>query len=395
MAIMTGSSQLFDLPLKDEELPLLPLLAMQVLNPLASDDDDNHQMHVLNSDDDLASQVSCTATVLDSASEGSEPCLSEPLEDNEPCLNEQLGEPCPSEHLALVGELVSSQISGTTMRERWASEVGEPCLSQQLGIIGALLAPESHVSVSAAPVGPEMATKLGKPCLSEHLCGSREHSGLYDSEERMNGSCLDASVDPCEFTRSRSRSPVPPNPHTWAEFRACFYQGLAGVAPVSSPGASSSSGIGSSFATGAALRQALARNDRQVAFNLCGLSNDHHDRDLDLACDHASEKIHAVCQSGRTWYLGITENPGRRFDEHVASNASWSKMSILVAADSSRDTACLEQRLLATYGQRISCLNSSGGGERASAGSPHYLYMLVGENCLLRRQAPCPKDSWC
>jgi len=217
MAIMTGSSQLFDLPLKDEELPLLPLLAMQVLNPLASDDDDNHQMHVLNSDDDLASQVSCAATVLDSASEGSEPCLSEPMEDNEPCLNEQLGEPCPSEHLALVGELVSSQISGTTMRERWASEVGEPCLSQQLGIIGALLAPESHVSVSAAPVGPEMATKLGKPCLSEHLCGSREHSGLYDSEERINGSCLDASVDPCEFTRSRSRSPVPPNPHTWAE----------------------------------------------------------------------------------------------------------------------------------------------------------------------------------
>ena len=120
MAIMTGSSHLVDLPLKDEELPLLPLLAMQVLNALTSDDDDNHQMHVLNSDDDLASQVSCAATVLDSASEGSEPCLSKQLEDNEPCLHEHLGdrEPCPSEHLATFGEHVSSQISGTTMHER-------------------------------------------------------------------------------------------------------------------------------------------------------------------------------------------------------------------------------------------------------------------------------------
>lgn len=88
---------------------------------------------------------------------------------------------------------------------------------------------------------------------------------------------------------------------------------------------------------------------------------------------------------GQCFYIGITENPSRRFDEHLASGGHWVRHVVLVQAPTSRTTSSLERDLLVTYGNVFGCLNASAGGERASAGSPHFLYLLVGQDSLLRR----------
>ena len=106
--------------------------------------------------------------------------------------------------------------------------------------------------------------------------------------------------------------------------------------------------------------------------------------DSDRAYKHACHRVRAVATAGRAFYLGITENPDRRFGEHLEANPGWAYMNVLVQAPSSRHTAALEMCLLVTYGPSLQCLNKSAGGERASSGTPHYLYMLVADNGLIR-----------
>ncbi len=109
---------------------------------------------------------------------------------------------------------------------------------------------------------------------------------------------------------------------------------------------------------------------------------------MDRGYEQESERVRTVWRSEQAFYIGITENPSRRFGEHLGSNPSWSRMVVLVEAVSSKETADLERRLLRAYGHSLSCTNNSAGGERPSAGSLHYLYMLVAENGLLRRSVP-------
>ena len=86
------------------------------------------------------------------------------------------------------------------------------------------------------------------------------------------------------------------------------------------------------------------------------------------------------------YYLGITECPSRRFAMHQASG-SWARMVLLAKARSSRETVFLERALIKEQLDNLNlrCHNFGPGGECASAGTPHYLYLLVGHNNLLRR----------
>ena len=88
---------------------------------------------------------------------------------------------------------------------------------------------------------------------------------------------------------------------------------------------------------------------------------------------------------GGMFYIGITEDPRRRWTEHQEANAAWAEMHVLVMAESSRETSALETRLISQYAGNLWCNNIGPGGERRSAGSPHYLYVLVANTGLLRR----------
>ena len=94
----------------------------------------------------------------------------------------------------------------------------------------------------------------------------------------------------------------------------------------------------------------------------------------------------SVIRNDLTFYFGISENPQRRWAEHSESCGNWQEMIVLVEADSSVRTAGLERTFIKEFGERLACLNIGPGGERASSSSPHYFYMLVGINGLLRRR---------
>ena len=104
------------------------------------------------------------------------------------------------------------------------------------------------------------------------------------------------------------------------------------------------------------------------------------------AAAFARKKVEAYVSSGVSFYIGITENPERRFEEHLGSGVNWDEQIILVEARTSATTASLEQELLAYFGKWSRCTNLSRGGECASSGSPHFLYLLLLSHHPLRRR---------
>ena len=60
--------------------------------------------------------------------------------------------------------------------------------------------------------------------------------------------------------------------------------------------------------------------------------------------------------------------------------------AILAEAHTSYTTASLEVRLLSDFLHVFTCENNSPGGESASGGSPHFCYVVVRCNGLLRRR---------
>jgi hypothetical protein len=198
-------------------------------------------------------------------------------------------------------------------------------------------------------------------------------ASLEDSLGFVNNRVTCPQMDPDLYIRHRSRSPV--RHAEGGRLLSLVESATSGI---------SSGGLGGIFPVGRGFMEALSgqHRHRQSAFSLVSRA------DLDRAYEHASERVRTVWRSEVAFYIGITENPSRRFGEHLGSNPSWSCMVVLVEADSSRETADLERRLLKAFGHSLSCTNNSAGGERPSAGSPHYLYMLVAETGLLRRSVP-------
>ena len=96
-------------------------------------------------------------------------------------------------------------------------------------------------------------------------------------------------------------------------------------------------------------------------------------------------RIRDVVRDGQAFYIGITENPVRRWAEHqLPGHHTWDTMEILVKAPSSAVTGPIEKDLIEEFRGHFLCHNVGRGGEHASAGMPHFAYLLVGP-ALLRR----------
>ena len=131
------------------------------------------------------------------------------------------------------------------------------------------------------------------------------------------------------------------------------------------------------------MRDALVGSAWRHGLALWTLPGDMPYAAVEQAC---RRRILSVIRNDLTFYFGISENPQRRWAEHSESCGNWQEMIVLVEADSSVRTAGLERTFIKEFGERLACLNIGPGGERASSSSPHYFYMLVGINGLLRRR---------
>ena len=90
----------------------------------------------------------------------------------------------------------------------------------------------------------------------------------------------------------------------------------------------------------------------------------------------------------RSFYIGISENVVNRWMGTAGMTGhrrGWDGMTVLYEASTSRQTGALERQLIAHFmPHSLTCHNVGCGGERASAGSPHYLYIVWKDNALLR-----------
>jgi len=92
---------------------------------------------------------------------------------------------------------------------------------------------------------------------------------------------------------------------------------------------------------------------------------------------------------GVAYYIGITESPPLRWESH---SHKYDLMYLVWVAQSSRETAALEKQLLDRVAFRsLSCENRSYGGERPSAGSPHFVYVCTRESGLMRGNYGVPR----
>ena len=111
-------------------------------------------------------------------------------------------------------------------------------------------------------------------------------------------------------------------------------------------------------------------------------------RDEDVLA-HCLRVIKRLVENGDSYYVGITESPIRRWESH---SAKYTTMHLLLVAESSRTTADLEMSILQKFAfQSLKCENGSFGGECASIGSPHYLYVVSRSLGLLRGTYREPK----
>lgn len=151
---------------------------------------------------------------------------------------------------------------------------------------------------------------------------------------------------------------------------------------VRSPGASATVAEATAGTTGMAAGMAVCRD---LWSTVTAHGSAEHGPVFFAWCVRCSEflgDINAHCRRlidglGETFfYIGITENPERRFEEHEALG-NWSLMHVLLEAQTSATTGAYEHQLLDHYLRSPRCLNIGPGSERMSSGSPHYLYVIV------------------
>ena len=92
---------------------------------------------------------------------------------------------------------------------------------------------------------------------------------------------------------------------------------------------------------------------------------------------HASALAQQCIDRREYFYFGITGWPIERFEEHHPRR--FDRMILVAAYHESRDSARLERQLIDAFqGVDGLCQNLAPGGERASADSPHYTYIVCG-----------------
>ena len=130
---------------------------------------------------------------------------------------------------------------------------------------------------------------------------------------------------------------------------------------------------------GAACRDAVVGRSRRSGAALVDLTDGL--TTMEEALNTCRRRVRSETHS---FYIGITENPTRRFEEHCLTG-SWIEMVVLAKARSSRETSYLERSLISEFGHVHRCSNVGPGGERPSGASPHFVYMVVGINSLSLR----------
>jgi hypothetical protein len=123
------------------------------------------------------------------------------------------------------------------------------------------------------------------------------------------------------------------------------------------------------------------------------MSPDIHWRVPDTgACDEATVLAH--CErvirplSTGCFYIGISGEPDVRWSE--GHSRTYSAMYIIAIARNSRVTSRIERDLIARFSGNFHCVNIGAGGERASAASPHFVYVVFRSDGLLRRSGGRP-----
>ncbi len=194
---------------------------------------------------------------------------------------------------------------------------------------------------------------------------------LHADDYPMNGSCYSGEHYDDGRHRSRSRS------RRRRRSRNChdIYEG---------PLFTLQQAMGDASSVGEMCRTALSRGSR-AAF-APALSMLDGTVSFEKALTETRSRVRRLIRDGSAFYLGISECPQRRYNQHCETGSQWERMVVLVEARSSRDTAVLERQLLEEFHECLGCTNRSLGGECASSGMPHYLYILL--NPLMRRHVP-------
>ena len=97
--------------------------------------------------------------------------------------------------------------------------------------------------------------------------------------------------------------------------------------------------------------------------------------------DHCRAIVRRV--SDGTFYIGIANDPPKRFQQHACNG--FDRMTVLAAVESSSVSGRLERGLLSEYLGKNTCMNTGAGGESASPGSPHFVYVVWREDGMMRR----------
>ena len=100
-------------------------------------------------------------------------------------------------------------------------------------------------------------------------------------------------------------------------------------------------------------------------------------------CELVTDAIQSIVSSGTEFKIGITLDPRWRFFTCAFGEYSkkFSKMTIVYTAPFSKgwklhSTGMMETVQIAKFKSYTGCLNIKPGGEGASAGSPHFLYVV-------------------
>ena len=163
----------------------------------------------------------------------------------------------------------------------------------------------------------------------------------HGADGRMNGGCDGGYDDLRDLTRHRSRSPpgrrvlinpladedqfsMPPPSRTIASSRVALPHPMSSLFPVGAMFRSVFAQLGP-----ASTMLTIASGAR--AF-------------VDEARGHCDGYVSVVARRGVQFYIGITENPQRRWEQHdIASPGMWSSMDVVLCAPCCAVTAALER----------------------------------------------------
>ena len=128
---------------------------------------------------------------------------------------------------------------------------------------------------------------------------------------------------------------------------------------------------------GALCWRALVGRDRGSSLagpNVFMMSRGDRD-DVSAAAQHSDAVVRKIVARRKGFYVGITRDPARRWEQHQLRRI-WSHMTIVVEARDSSLSRAVEMQILLFWRGNQLCWNASGGGESATPGSPHYVYVL-------------------